>query len=190
MAVRWVFCVNVKVICELFWSANIFCTFFSFIYYRRVTLKLVRIGSIIFCKHLIFQFYTFIKIVLAWPVTNNGTEPVAPSAPGGRPGSATNTHSCDNIRAVPTHLRSATHMYPHGLGQFYQKYTEAYGIPVLGRYSFCFIVIRNTTVWALEVTFPYIHCGKLDSGVINLWPMENAVTLSATYRNYISGYLL
>ena len=24
-------------------------------------------------------------------------------------------------------------MAPHGLGQFYQKYTEAYGIPVLGK---------------------------------------------------------
>ena len=26
-------------------------------------------------------------------------------------------------------------MYPHGLGQFYQKYTEAYGIPVLGMFK-------------------------------------------------------
>ena len=26
-------------------------------------------------------------------------------------------------------------MAPHGLGQFYQKYTEAYGIPVLGKAS-------------------------------------------------------
>ena len=50
----------------------------------------------------------------------------------GRQGSATNTHSCSRIRAVPSHLRSATHMWPHGLGQFYQKYTEAYGIPILG----------------------------------------------------------
>ena len=53
-----------------------------------------------------------------------------------RPGMATNTHSCDNIREVPEELRSATQMYPDGLGEFYQKYTEAYGIPVLGRYGY------------------------------------------------------
>lgn len=48
-----------------------------------------------------------------------------------RPGSASNTHSCDRIRSVPSELRSATHMHPHGLTQYYQKYTEAYGIPIV-----------------------------------------------------------
>ena len=56
-----------------------------------------------------------------------------PSRKTGRPGRATDTHSCDNIREVPEELRSATQMYPDGLGEFYQKYTEAYGIPVLGK---------------------------------------------------------
>ncbi len=50
-----------------------------------------------------------------------------------RSGSSTNTHSCGSVTGVPAHLRSASHMKPSGLGQFYQKYTEAYGIPILGR---------------------------------------------------------
>ena len=50
-----------------------------------------------------------------------------------RPGSPTETHTCDSVRAVPDELRSATEMRPNGLDNFYQKYTEAYGIPVIGR---------------------------------------------------------
>jgi len=43
-----------------------------------------------------------------------------------RPGAATNTHSCDQIRnQVPRHLTFITRY------RFYQKYTEAYGIPVV-----------------------------------------------------------
>ena len=53
--------------------------------------------------------------------------------PQNRPGSATDTHSCSQVRPVPAHLRSPRHMWPKGLDQFYQKYTEAYGIPVLGK---------------------------------------------------------
>ena len=49
-----------------------------------------------------------------------------------RPGSATETHSCNSIRAVPSHLRTSSGILPNGLNYFYQKYTEAYGIPVLG----------------------------------------------------------
>ena len=49
-----------------------------------------------------------------------------------RPGLPTDTHSCGEVRSVPAHLRSPRHMWPKGLDQFYQKYTEAYGIPVLG----------------------------------------------------------
>ena len=48
-----------------------------------------------------------------------------------RRGSATQTHSCNYVRGVPYNLRYASEMYPHGLTQFYQKYTEAYGIPVV-----------------------------------------------------------
>ena len=48
-----------------------------------------------------------------------------------RPGSASNSHSCGQIRTLPPELRSAAHMHPHGLTQFYQKYTEAYGIPIV-----------------------------------------------------------
>ncbi|XP_076435651.1 uncharacterized protein LOC143275438 [Babylonia areolata] len=53
------------------------------------------------------------------------------SAQGYRPGRATNTHSCNHIRSVPSQLRSSRYMKPRGLSNFYQKYTEAYGIPVV-----------------------------------------------------------
>ncbi|XP_067668089.1 uncharacterized protein [Haliotis asinina] len=53
-------------------------------------------------------------------------------ATGGRPGHSTSTNTCSNIRGVPVQLRSASNIRPSGLAYFYQKYTEAYGIPVLG----------------------------------------------------------
>ena len=49
-----------------------------------------------------------------------------------RPGQATETDSCDVITSVP--LQVAEDMDPFGLGTFYQKYTEAYGIPVICKY--------------------------------------------------------
>ena len=55
------------------------------------------------------------------------------SAQGYRPGRATTTHSCNYIRGVPSNLRSSRVMKPSGLSSFYQRYTEAYGIPVLGK---------------------------------------------------------
>ena len=48
-----------------------------------------------------------------------------------RPGDATKTHSCGTVyRSIPAELRSAAHMHPRGLTYYYQKYTEAYGIPI------------------------------------------------------------
>ncbi|XP_076096845.1 uncharacterized protein LOC143067450 isoform X1 [Mytilus galloprovincialis] len=52
-----------------------------------------------------------------------------------RPGKATSTDSCDHVRGVPTELRSSSVMKPHGLATFYQKYTEAYGIPILSSWN-------------------------------------------------------
>ncbi|KAH9512807.1 hypothetical protein Btru_038229 [Bulinus truncatus] len=49
-----------------------------------------------------------------------------------RSGDATRTHSCGHVRGVPANLRYSWVMKPRGLSDFYQKYTEAYGIPVLG----------------------------------------------------------
>lgn len=53
-----------------------------------------------------------------------------------RPGEATSTHSCDKVRKVPNELRRADMIWPNGLNMFYQKYTEAYGIPVIGTYVY------------------------------------------------------
>lgn len=50
---------------------------------------------------------------------------------GDRPGSATDTNTCKEIRAIPAELRLASNMKPNGLSSFYSKYTEAYGIPVI-----------------------------------------------------------
>ena len=55
------------------------------------------------------------------------------SSEGFRKGQATDTHSCDDIREVPEELRTVEAMYT-GINVFYQKYTEAYGIPVLGKH--------------------------------------------------------
>ena len=43
-----------------------------------------------------------------------------------RSGSPTKTFSCDRVRAVPNSIRTSMR-----LSNYYQKYTEAYGIPVL-----------------------------------------------------------
>ena len=50
-----------------------------------------------------------------------------------RPGSPTKTHSCNQVRQLPPDLRLSSHMRPSGLSNFYQKYTEAYGIPVVSK---------------------------------------------------------
>ncbi|KAK3773276.1 hypothetical protein RRG08_053661 [Elysia crispata] len=41
-----------------------------------------------------------------------------------RPGTVTETNSCQHVRDVPLNLRSASVMKPDGLDIFYQKYTE------------------------------------------------------------------
>ena len=45
-----------------------------------------------------------------------------------RRGDATKTHSCDKVRQVPKLLRKDSNM---GLSNYYQKYTEAYNIPII-----------------------------------------------------------
>lgn len=52
-----------------------------------------------------------------------------------RVGQATHTHSCDTITTVPSALRSAANMFPEGIQSHYRKYTEAYGIPIIGMYG-------------------------------------------------------
>ncbi|XP_064619285.1 uncharacterized protein LOC135482814 [Lineus longissimus] len=49
-----------------------------------------------------------------------------------RPGNSVETHDCGSISSVPDDLRLPANMFPSGLGDFYQKYTHAYGIPILG----------------------------------------------------------
>lgn len=52
-----------------------------------------------------------------------------------RDGDTTDASSCENVRDVPAELRQSDAMRPTGLSDFYKKYTEAYGIPVLGSAS-------------------------------------------------------
>ena len=57
------------------------------------------------------------------------------SADAFRPGHVTKTHSCGWIREVPENLRNIRYLRPV-IPFFYKKYTEAYGIPVVGEYLF------------------------------------------------------
>ena len=60
-----------------------------------------------------------------------------------RPGHSTESDSCDVIREVPRGDSTLRFIFPDGIGYFYDKYTEAYGIPVMGEnlrtilYDFC-----------------------------------------------------
>ena len=49
-----------------------------------------------------------------------------------RPGHSTESDSCDVIREVPRGDSTLRFIFPDGIGYFYDKYTEAYGIPVMG----------------------------------------------------------
>ena len=60
-----------------------------------------------------------------------GSSNVLQNGVAARRGSPTRTHSCNHVRGVPGNLRSPSEMKPYGVTQFYQKYTEAYNIPVL-----------------------------------------------------------
>lgn len=53
----------------------------------------------------------------------------------GRIGDINISDSCQHVRHVPRKLRHAVHFRPRGISSFYQKYTEAYGIPVIGSNS-------------------------------------------------------
>ena len=71
-----------------------------------------------------------------------------------RVGHSTETDSCDVIRPVPRHL--ADDIEPFGIGQFYKKYTEAYGIPVICE---CHVFFRLVLAMLLdEVVLNVFKC--------------------------------
>jgi len=53
----------------------------------------------------------------------------------GRDGDVLNSSSCRDVTQVPDALRSSKVMQPTGISGIYTKYTDAYGIPVLGKLS-------------------------------------------------------
>ena len=55
-----------------------------------------------------------------------------------RRGLPSSTSSCTQIVKVPLELRQLGSGRPTGIDDYYQKYTEAYGIPVVGE---CHIAI-------------------------------------------------
>ncbi|CAL1528605.1 unnamed protein product, partial [Lymnaea stagnalis] len=55
-----------------------------------------------------------------------------PAPYGYRSGDPKISNSCHHIRTVPISLRWGWVMKPSGLSNYYQKYTETYGIPVVG----------------------------------------------------------
>ncbi len=52
---------------------------------------------------------------------------------GSRRKDATEEDNCGQVRAVPEELRDPHNMAPAGIDTFYDKYTESYGIPVVGQ---------------------------------------------------------
>ena len=52
-----------------------------------------------------------------------------------RSGRATTKHTCSYVRSVPQRLRRPSQMRPRGIDPVYQRYTEAYGIPVVGEHE-------------------------------------------------------
>ena len=68
-----------------------------------------------------------------------------PSGELPRAGEPTETNSCDVIRPVPEALRLRHVMRPSGIDEeFYDKFTEAYGIPVVGKSTqACFHVLSE-----------------------------------------------
>ena len=87
-------------------------------------------------------FYTLANIDLGEHLTSAGF----------RKGQASDNHTCDHVREVPEYLRSDEEMYK-GIAPFYQKYTEAYGIPVLGRYKlYVFGLLLTTLILDLHMT--------------------------------------
>ncbi|KAK3773265.1 hypothetical protein RRG08_053650 [Elysia crispata] len=80
---------------------------------------------------------------------------------GYRPGFPTETNSCQRVRKVPTILRSAKNMKPKGLAIFYQKYTEAYGIPVVSS--------KNVPDDALRRACYVLRFMLADNSVVRKW---------------------
>lgn len=72
-----------------------------------------------------------------------------------RPGTATDSHSCGTVTSVPQHLRQVEHMWPEGIQPYYTKYTQAYGIPIVGEwlYSKCMYGVFDT--WYRWATMLY-----------------------------------
>ncbi|KAK7090224.1 uncharacterized protein [Littorina saxatilis] len=78
----------------------------------------------------------FVTVVCCLLVFLGNTDIKVLAAIGGqrlRSGDATETHSCYHVRGPPEELSDPNVMRPNGVDTtFYQKYTEAYGIPILG----------------------------------------------------------
>ena len=52
-----------------------------------------------------------------------------------RPGEASDTESCGSIREVPVEFRMEKGWRGGVFEDFYQKYTEAWGIPIVGKFG-------------------------------------------------------
>ncbi|KAK3799644.1 hypothetical protein RRG08_059687 [Elysia crispata] len=124
-----------------------------------------------------------------------------------RPGSATETNSCQDVRDVPRSLRSATNIKPNGLANVYQKYTEAYGIPVVSTlnvrddalrracYVLRFMLADNSVVreWVYRMSGRFAIIGQFEevTDIPELshypkWVNQKTRAMGATYSAPIS----
>ena len=77
------------------------------------------------------MYHVFSASIVNWIKTDRGA---FKKYPGLRPGVASDEHGCATISEVPTDFRQSFYL---GISQFYQKYTHAYGIPILGELTMC-----------------------------------------------------
>ena len=96
------------------------------------------------------KFLAIVKTCHYFPVDSNLLGPDHPMRIM-RTHEATNTTLCHRVRSVPDKLRLDENFYI-GIDPFYTKYTEAYGIPIIGKFI----------KYVLERTFSFIYPSKRD----------------------------
>lgn len=106
-----------------------------------------------------------------------------------RPRQATSTHSCNYVRGVPNELRSARIMRPNGLSTFYQKYTEAYGIPILCKLyqvrnpfyiNNIYCILSQLSYSSIPIVLLYIY---INNGIVFLFYTSDILIVLLCFTN-------
>ena len=103
-------------------------------------------------------------------------EPWMSSTYAQRSGRASDHTSCDQVHYVPQSVRRVNGMMPHGIENFYTKYMEAYGIPVIGVCTQAGVTLRRCHKargrWGVDDGGAWMMVGVDDGGA---WMMVGRV---------------